>query len=222
MINPIFKIFSRNIFITSFLVFSLIFSIYGTTDIDSKKMYDPLNNVENSNLGKGVYINSISQVYLSEMQSMIDAYDKLQKDGKLPEQLFDITFIIDTYKISDIKELTGLVTYTSFGQVPTPVNYTFTLKDKSSGEILRKYPGYIVVQTEMVGLIYFEELHDLTLPYGDYIITYRSVYNHDVVDEFNQEFTIEPLQNFMFDIIWLIAGLTGFLIIGGLFFFFRK
>jgi hypothetical protein len=214
----------KNVFTSFLLILSFILLSYGNTDYseNSVNIYDPLNNAENENLGEGVYINSISQEHLDDMRAMIEVYDEAYKNGDVPDQLFDITFVIDTYKISNIQELTGLVTYTSFGQVPTPVNYTFTLRDKNSGKILRKYSGYIVVQTELVEIIYFEELHDLQLPYGDYIITYKSVYNVDVVDEFIQEFSIGNSESKGVNFTLILGGLVGILIIGGPFFFFRK
>jgi hypothetical protein len=144
------------------------------------------------------------------------------EDIEIPNQLFDITFTIDSTRITNIGELTGLVTYTSFGQVPTPVNYTFELKNKLSGEIISSYSGDITVQTEMFEIVYFEQFNNLKLSNGDYIITYNSVYNHDVADEFIQEFSIDNTSSSDFEPIWGVAGVVGILIIGGSIFFFRK
>lgn len=150
----------------------------------------------------------------------MESKNKLAEHG-VPDQLFDITFTIDQFKISSIKELSGVATYASFGGVPTPVDYEISLFNEA-GEIITKYPGYIVVETENVEVMDFEKFDNLDLPYGKYRVMYTSVYNVDVHDEFIQDFTIGPLDTKSTDwtTIILIFGVI-ILLVGGLIFFFK-
>lgn len=133
----------------------------------------------------------------------------------VPSKLFDITFTIDNYEITSISELSGIVTYTSFGSDLTPVNYEFTLKD-SDENLIKKVSGYLEVETEMVTLETFEDFANLDLPEGKYSITYTSVYNVDVRDNFVQNFTIIDESSIFKNIVtYLIAFLIISVIVTG-------
>ena len=105
----------------------------------------------------------------------------------LPEQLFDITFNLEDISISGVGELFGIVTFESFGTVPTLVNLTFIILNEAGNEIYRE-EGSITVTTEEVLRWNYETLGEL--PDGKYTAVLNTLYNVDVFDEFRQEFEI--------------------------------
>lgn len=115
-------------------------------------------------------------------------------DAEVPDQLFDITFTIDETLISSIDDLSGIITFASFGSQPTPVDYKLILLDNNKNEI-KVFSGEITVQTENVILTSFEEFKGLNLPNGKYEVIYESVYNVDVKDHFTQVFTIGEVKS---------------------------
>ncbi len=52
---------------------------------------------------------------------------EVEEEERLPEELFDITFNLDDKLIQSVNELFGIVTFESFGNVPTFVNLTFMI-----------------------------------------------------------------------------------------------
>jgi len=128
---------------------------------------------------------------------------------EIPKELFDITFTLEESIISDIKELSGLVTFVSFGSIPTPVNYSFSLYD-SNGNIIMTFDGSIVVETENVIVLNFDEFNDLDLDDGDYSLVYSSTYNIDVKDDFIQDFKIDSKPEV--DIFNVVIGYSFFIL----------
>ena len=114
----------------------------------------------------------------------------------LPEQLFDITFNLEDISISGVGELFGIVTFESFGTVPTLVNLTFIILNEAGNEIYRE-EGSITVTTEEVLRWNYETLGEL--PDGKYTAVLNTLYNVDVFDEFRQEFEIKKR----------VVGITG-------------
>ncbi len=115
----------------------------------------------------------------------------------IPEELFDIRMDLEDTLIDFASELTAVVTYESFGLIPTPVNLTFEVFD-SDGNLVYSKLGYIVVTTEEVVRYTFD---DLNLPDGEYEFVFTTLYNVDtqgghenlragVTDEFRQKFTV--------------------------------
>lgn len=154
-------------FIT-FIIFSTFF-LFGTNNIICEENYNLID-------GKCLLNNNLIQ-------------ENKKNKTEVPKQLFDITFEIDESTISDIKELSGIITFVSFGSEITPVNYVFTLYNESQNEIY-SYSGYIEVQTENVIITSFDEFNNLNLKPGKYSIVYTSTYNVDVQDKFIQTFSI--------------------------------
>jgi len=144
-----------------------------------------------------------------------EANSQIKEEDEIPEQLFDITFTIDDFVITNIKDLSGVVTYTSFGSIPTPVAYTFLLYDEL-GNLVSSFNGDIVVETENIEVMNFGEFNDLELSDGKYTIVYKSVYNVDVTDEFEQIFTIETESKISFS---LLGFLVAVILMIGVFFF---
>jgi hypothetical protein len=108
---------------------------------------------------------------------------------KIPEQLFDINLEIDSAVISSAKELNAKVVFISFGQVPTPVDLTFTIEDELGNKVYvdKGDKVDIVVETDSVKQKRFE---DLELAPGKYTLILKTLYNVDVEDEFRQDFEI--------------------------------
>ncbi len=151
------------------------------------------------------------------------------RDGKcvkienvtIPSQLFDITFTLEDFLIQNVDELSGVVTFESFGKVPTPVDLVFIILDESGNEIYR-VESDITVTTEEVLRWNYETLDDL--PKGKYTVILETLYNVDVFDEFRQEFEIgrerKGIIGKAIDWIggeakWWLSGVLGLLIIGG-------
>lgn len=104
-----------------------------------------------------------------------------------PEQLFDIRMDLEDVTIEKSVDLTAVVTYESFGSVPTPVNLTFEVYDLA-GNLLYIRDGFIVVRVEEIRRYDF---NDLNLEPGEYEFVFKTLYNKDVSDEFRQKFIIK-------------------------------
>ncbi len=118
-----------------------------------------------------------------------------------PEQLFDITFNLDDTIIQNANELSGVITFESFGQVPTPVNLTFTITDKAGIEFYREESEITVEVEELLRWNY----EGLELDEGKYTAILETLYNVDVKDEFRQEFEIKE-ESFLAIWIWYLVG----------------
>ncbi len=121
----------------------------------------------------------------------------------VPEQLFDITMNIEDRTIGSSDELVAIITYESFGSVPTPVDLTYTIYDKD-GEIIHSEKGDVIVETENIERKYFKGLN---LPEGEYYLIFKTIYNVDVGDEFRGDFEIkkqESQSSFLW--LWIIIG----------------
>ena len=105
---------------------------------------------------------------------------------EIPAQLFDISLSLDDILIQSADELTVVVTFESFGTIPTQINLTFIILDESGIEYAVDN-DFIVVTTEEVFRKRFEALF---LPDGKYTLVLQTLYNVDVFDEFRQEFEI--------------------------------
>ena len=114
------------------------------------------------------------------------ADEEVEEVEEIPTQLFDISFSLDDSLIQSSDELSAVVTFESFGTVPTPINLTFIILDESGNEYAVDNE-FIVVITEEVFRKKFESLN---LPKGKYTLVLQTLYNVDVSDEFRQEFEI--------------------------------
>lgn len=120
-----------------------------------------------------------------------------------PEQLFDINLEIDQSLISDIKDLVSRLIFVSFGQVPTPVDLTFTIQD-DSGKTIHTAKDGVIVETEVV---FTKTFPDLSLAPGKYKLIATTLYNIDIEDKFAQSFQIKVPVLFSFD-AFVITYLT--------------
>ncbi len=117
-----------------------------------------------------------------------------------PKELFDITFNLEDRTIVHSSELIGIITFESFGNVPTLVDLTFIILDEGGNEMYRKV-GEITVTTEEVLRWNYEGLE---LGHGKYVAVLETLYNVDVKDEFRQEFEIKEERGMNWR--WIIGG----------------
>ena len=127
-------------------------------------------------------------------------------DNSAPEQLFDIRMDLEDASIDRSQDLRAVVTYESFGNVPTPVNLTFEVFD-SDGKLVYSRDGFIVVRVEEIKRY---EFSDLDLADGEYEFVFTTLYNVDVVDEFRQKFVVGREG---FDMVYVWWGL-GMVVLG--------
>jgi cysteine-rich repeat protein len=129
---------------------------------------------------------------------------------EVESQLFDITFNLEDFVISDSSELQSVLTFTSFGTVPTPVDLTFIILDESGNEMYRE-KGDITVTTEEVMRWNYE---NLALEEGKYVAILETLYNVDVFDEFRQDFEIKKTKSFnwMFVILAVLLVVVIFIV----------
>ncbi len=136
---------------------------------------------------------------------------------QLPDELFDISLIIDDQSFTTDETLAALVIFESFGRNPTPVTITFTVRD-SDENVLYTDTGYTMVETEK---ILRKEFDTVVFTPGDYVLTIRTQYSRDVIDEFTKNFTVTITTNKLISnsIIVIIAGLL-LPLLGALYYYF--
>lgn len=105
-----------------------------------------------------------------------------------PEQLFDIRFGIDSSRISSMRDLQTRVEFTSFGRVPTTVNFHFTITDATGKQVYESQPETVVVETELQYPKRFLDVPEL--PPGTYMLHLATEYKGDTHDSFMQPFTV--------------------------------
>ncbi len=105
---------------------------------------------------------------------------------EIPEQLFDINLEIDDNTVGRAKDLLARAIFTSFGTVPTLVDLTFRILDKTGDEVYIS-KDKITVETEAV---FTKEFKYLDLPAGRYRLELTTLYNIDVEDKFYADFEI--------------------------------
>jgi len=101
-------------------------------------------------------------------------------------KLFDITLLLDDSSIRSSDELSVVVTFESFGNVPTPIDLTFIILDESGNEFYRDEDRIVVLTDEF----FRKSFKGLNLPNGKYTLVLHTLYDVDVADEFRQEFVI--------------------------------
>src|SRR3989339_156058 len=105
-----------------------------------------------------------------------------------PEELFDITFNLDKSIITNSSLLSGVVTFESFGLIPTLVNLTFIIFNEGGKEIYVEKSS-LVISTEELLRWNYDSLQDLE--YGKYVAVVQTLYGDNVFDEFRQDFEIK-------------------------------
>jgi hypothetical protein len=68
---------------------------------------------------------------------------------KTPEQLFDITWDLRNYFVSNLSDLIGIATFESFGTVPTPVYLAFSIINSSLDLVYSGTENITVLQQEI-------------------------------------------------------------------------
>jgi len=133
--------------------------------------------------------------------------------GERPSQLFDINLELDSTSVYNVDELGVRVNFTSFGNIPTPVNMTFEILD-NAGETIYTKTESITVETEQV---YSKSFAGLALSPGNYAIRLTTLYNTNVTDEFESPFTIKSTFNWPLVRLY-IAGILAIIVVLALFF----
>lgn len=115
--------------------------------------------------------------------------EEKEKEGGLIIQfsLFDITFDLEEDVIENEEELQSVVTFTSFGNIPTPVDLNFMIRDESGKDVYRETTDLTVLTEEVLRWDY-DNLG--TLSPGTYTAVLQTFYGDNVFDEFTQEFEV--------------------------------
>ncbi len=127
----------------------------------------------------------------------------------IPSQLFDISFEIEENKIDYLDDLNVIVNFESFGRILSLVNLTFIILDEYEN-IVYIERDFVIIETEKVVRKQFKNLNLFS---GKYIFVLKTLYNIDVVDEFEQEF--EVLKN-IYSFVGRHIYIFVFIIIGSL------
>ena len=123
----------------------------------------------------------------SESNSLFNPlYFSPLKQPSNPSKLFDIKLELASSVINNAKELSAVTTFASFGNVPTPVDLTYSILDLSGKEVYSE-KGNVTVTTEQIVRKNFESLN---LPAGKYTLVLTTVYGDNVKDEFRQVFEV--------------------------------
>lgn len=126
-------------------------------------------------------------------------------EEEIPEQLFDIRFLLDRDIVPNISSLVSRVTFESFGRVTTPVEMIFSIIDKDGRELWKAFDT-TTVQTSAVFVKRFVDAQEL--PPGSYTLRLQTLYNTDVRDTFESPFTITPKAVSSYWLLWLIGCLV--------------
>lgn len=120
-------------------------------------------------------------------ESVCEEVESCKEECGIPEQLFDIWFDLDETLISGSEELSGIISFISFGRVPASVALEVVVLDRDGVEIYSDI-SLVTVSTENVVRWKYngEELGE-----GAYVVVLTTLYNVDVVDEFKQDVEIK-------------------------------
>jgi len=110
----------------------------------------------------------------------------IRPEGRSVDQLFDITFELDSSIVLSVEDLVARTTFESFGTEPTLINLTFIILDELGNQVYSEKDS-LVVETENV---FTKEFPNLDLEIGKYTIILNTLYNEDVEDGFWKEFEI--------------------------------
>jgi len=130
--------------------------------------------------------------------------DNRANEKNNPLKLFDIKLELEDITLNKANELVSIITFASFGNVPTPVDLTYSILDSSGAEVYSE-KGSVTVTTEQIVRKNFESLN---LPAGKYTLVLTTVYGNNVKDEFRQEFEVGKtgfLQSIKNNWIWFLV-----------------
>lgn len=131
----------------------------------------------------------------------------------IPPQLFDIGFSVESYAVRSADDLIARVSFESFGFAPTPVDMVFSIVGDDQ-RVLASFQDSIVVQTEAV---FTKRFSSLSLPQGNYTLHLNTRYGPDILDDFQEKFSIERPRYFLFlsiaGVVILAGGAVLFLVI---------
>lgn len=104
-----------------------------------------------------------------------------------PQQLFDIKLELEEKIIYDSRDLTSWIRFENFGKEKTLVNLTYIIIDKKKNKVYEEQNS-IEVETEKFVIKSFDSLD---LSFGKYTLVLTTLYNTEVIDQFEQEFEIK-------------------------------
>lgn len=133
---------------------------------------------------------------------------------RLPAELFDIELSIEDDEITIGGSVTAVVTFENFGRIPTLIDTTFLVVNESE-QVLYRDVNYTIVQTENV---LRNKLSELNLKTGEYTLVLETKYSGDIIDKFEQDFTVTRYvdkQSIVFVSIFLmvVIGILTYIII---------
>ena len=133
-------------------------------------------------LGPQESIQGTGLVYSSTREKL----DEVCPTTGAPEQLFDISVMLENANISKASDLEVVIDFFSFGRVPTPVDIAYSILNEEN-QIVFKDSGIAGVETEQ---IVRKRFSSLSLIGGKYTLLVKTRYNVDVVDEFRNDFVV--------------------------------
>jgi len=116
----------------------------------------------------------------------IKVENQTENKTQSPSQLFDIKLELASATINNTNELSAVITFASFGTVPTFVDLAYSILNSSGKEVYNE-KGNVTVTTEQIVRKNFESLN---LPDGKYTLVLTTVYGDNVKGEFGQEFSV--------------------------------
>ncbi len=134
----------------------------------------------------GIYVFKVKASYNSVTGESHRTIQLDVEEGKV-KQLFDISMFLEEKSIKNSDDLTVVITFENFGDIPTKINLTYLILDRSGREIFSE-EGSLIVGTE--GFLRKGFL-GLNLPEGKYTFRLETLYGDNVYDEFDQNFEIK-------------------------------
>jgi len=211
-----------------FLVFLIMFSLVGLVFLVSAAVQDisavTSNPTLRNNLSTDNLFEDVSQKYQYPWErdsegfvrgtwniTPVDESDSPYKTiFEVPFGLFDISFNLEDSIIQRKSELSGIVTFQNFGDVPTSVDLTFTILDESGNEIYRE-KSKITIMTEEVLRWNYNSLEGL--PKGGYTAVLTTLYYIDISDMFRVGFEVTSIGKVISLWMGVIGGFIAVLII---------
>ena len=135
-----------------------------------------------------------------------------------PFELFDIMMTLESPVLKKSNNLVAVISFISFGNVPTPVDLTYVVLDSSETQVYSEKSG-ITVQT---GEVIRKSFENLNLPPGDYTLVLTTVYGEDVTDEFRQAFSVEESVSFNWTIAIIVLIVILIILLFAIFFYYKR
>jgi hypothetical protein len=173
------------------------------------------------------------QIFLESI-TFYEAYDGHHKaniimteiDEEASSELFDIRMDLESALLSRASELEVVITFFSFGTIPTSVDLAYVILDEDELEVYSEADEITVITQEVLR----KTFEGLELPNGKYTFILGTLYGDDVFDKFEQEFEIGKRRGITGRAVdwiggkgrWWLIGIVIASLIVGLIYFRRK